>query len=359
MTSSSKNAMAIKADESTLSPLQKIFNNTIKKLQKKKKELQAWEDTFNKAMQINVDNVLPIESDIAAKKLEILYFFDDAHEAKKLTPLQKKKLSILIINIAQMLFGSKEHEKVEAIFNKHAQKNYKDHDEDHKNAIRDELEFIFDIDLGDDFDLNDPESFGKAHKKIFEKKENTSNNQKGREKTKQQIEKEKKQEEDNKSATQSIKEVYRQLAKALHPDREMDEKEKERKHDLMQRANVAYKKEDLLALLSLQLEIEQIDQNHIDNLATERLMYFNKILAKQCADINHDMHEMKMKYAYSLDLPPHYLKKPIDLIKTLDSKKYFLLCTLEDITDDLNYCSNTKQLKKYINRIQIDDYENF
>jgi hypothetical protein len=359
MTLSHKNCMTIKADPSTLSPLQKIFNNTIKKLQKKKKELQAWEDTFNNAMQINLDKVLPIESDIAAKKLEIVCFFDDAYDSIKLTPLQKKKLSLLITNIAQMLFGSKDHEKAESIFNKHAQKNYNDHDKDHQNAKREELEFMFDIDLGDDFDWNDPESLGKVQEKIFERKENTSNHQKGPQKSKHQIEKEKKQEEDNQSATQSIKEVYRQLAKALHPDREMDENEKERKHDLMQRANVAYKKEDLLTLLSLQLDIEQIDQNHIDNLATERLVYFNKILAKQCADIHHEIHEMKMKYAYSLDIPAHYLKKPNDLITTLDSKKYFLLCRLEEIQDDIHYCSDTKQLKKYVNRIQIDDYENF
>ena len=360
MTLSNKNGMTIQADQSTLSPLQKIFNNTIKKLQQKKKELQAWEDTFNKVMQINADDVLPIQSDIAEKKLEILYFFDDAFESIKLTALQKKKLSTLITNIAQMILGSKDHERVEAIFNKHAQKNYTDHVEDDKNSLREELEFMFDIDLGDDFDLDDPESLEKIKEKVFNNPhENPFHHHKERKKTKHQIEKEKKQEEDNKSATQSIKEVYRQLAKALHPDREMDENEKERKNDLMQRANVAYQKEDLLTLLSLQLEIEQIDQDHIDNLASERLMYFNKILAKQCIDINNEINELKMKYAYTLETNPGYLSKPKDLILLINSKKHHLVSTLDEITNDLHYCLDLKQFKTYINGVKVDDFERY
>jgi hypothetical protein len=45
-----------------------------------------------------------------------------------------------------------------------------------------------------------------------------------------------------------------------HPDREPDPHERERKTALMQRANHAYGKNDLLKLLELQLELEHIDQ---------------------------------------------------------------------------------------------------
>ena len=63
-------------------------------------------------------------------------------------------------------------------------------------------------------------------------------------------------------ASRSLRAVYRQLASALHPDREQDERERQRKTRLMQRVNVAYGKQDLLQLLTLQLEIEQIDHTH-------------------------------------------------------------------------------------------------
>ena len=49
--------------------------------------------------------------------------------------------------------------------------------------------------------------------------------------------------------SQSIREVYRKLAGALHPDRESDPQERERKTALMQRVNQAYAKNNLLQLL--------------------------------------------------------------------------------------------------------------
>ena len=50
-------------------------------------------------------------------------------------------------------------------------------------------------------------------------------------------------------ASQSVRDVYRKLVSALHPDREADGAERERKTALMQRANQAYERNDLLELL--------------------------------------------------------------------------------------------------------------
>ena len=52
-------------------------------------------------------------------------------------------------------------------------------------------------------------------------------------------------------AAPSLREVYRRVASALHPDRETDPAARDRKTDLMQQANRAYAKQDLLGLLEL------------------------------------------------------------------------------------------------------------
>ena len=54
-------------------------------------------------------------------------------------------------------------------------------------------------------------------------------------------------------ATQSVREVFRKLASALHPDRETDDSQRAAKTALMQKVNQAYAAGDLLALLELQL----------------------------------------------------------------------------------------------------------
>ena len=61
----------------------------------------------------------------------------------------------------------------------------------------------------------------------------------------------------------SVRDVYRRLASALHPDREPDARQRERKTALMQQANQAYAEENLLALLELQLQAELIDAAHL------------------------------------------------------------------------------------------------
>jgi hypothetical protein len=43
----------------------------------------------------------------------------------------------------------------------------------------------------------------------------------------------------------------------------------------MQRVNRAYEAQDLLALLELQLQIEQIDESHIANAGEQRLKHYN------------------------------------------------------------------------------------
>ncbi len=82
-------------------------------------------------------------------------------------------------------------------------------------------------------------------------------------------------------ASLSLREIFRKLASALHPDREANGTERERKTALMKRVNQAYQNEDLLELLSLQIEIEQIDSEHLAALPEQRLRHYNHVLKEQ------------------------------------------------------------------------------
>lgn len=65
------------------------------------------------------------------------------------------------------------------------------------------------------------------------------------------------------SALGTVREIYRKLVSAIHPDREVDADARTRKTVLMQRANEAYQRDDLMTLLELQIELEQIDAAHL------------------------------------------------------------------------------------------------
>jgi hypothetical protein len=93
-------------------------------------------------------------------------------------------------------------------------------------------------------------------------------------------------EEALRDAGQSLREVFRRLACALHPDREGDAEERARRTTLMQQANQAYEANDLMTLLRLQVEADQLDPERLAVVPQARLRGYNLLLTRtihECA----------------------------------------------------------------------------
>jgi hypothetical protein len=69
-------------------------------------------------------------------------------------------------------------------------------------------------------------------------------------------------------AETQLRTLFRQLASALHPDREPDPAERLRKTALMSEANTAYARKDLVTLMQIQLRAELADPAAVSRLAT-------------------------------------------------------------------------------------------
>lgn len=103
-------------------------------------------------------------------------------------------------------------------------------------------------------------------------------------------------------ASLSLREIFRKLASALHPDREADGAERERKTALMKRVNGAYQNEDLLELLSLQIEVEQIDIEHLAALPEQRLRHYNHVLKEQVQTLEGELGALAAPLLQQFDL---------------------------------------------------------
>jgi hypothetical protein len=86
-------------------------------------------------------------------------------------------------------------------------------------------------------------------------------------------------------ATRSVRAVYLDLVKAFHPDREPDPTEQVRKTAIMQRVTAAYEAGDLLALLTLQIELIQHKSGYLDTAPDAQLRAYNRLLTEQVADL--------------------------------------------------------------------------
>jgi hypothetical protein len=106
------------------------------------------------------------------------------------------------------------------------------------------------------------------------------------------------------ASKQSLRDLMRKLVSALHPDREPDDSERMRKTELMKRVNDAFERSDLLALLSLQLEIEQIAVADIAKLSDARIQQYNLVLEDQLQTLRTQQAQLRQQILQWL-LPEH------------------------------------------------------
>jgi hypothetical protein len=332
-----------------LTPGQKKFNKLIKRLQQQQKLLQQWQRALDNTRVRYTDDIEPCSTLLNESRVELLLYLDKAYEQKELSLLQLKKLQAFIVQFSLELIHVKDNEQIKAIHDKHSEMGIEEKNKIAAKHFKSEIEAMYDIDLGDDFDPESEDFMEKLRQEYNEQKKT----EQPRQKTKKQLEKETKEEAAEKAISQSVRDVFRQLAKSLHPDREMDTQERERKSELMQKVNVAYKDQDLLTLLTLQLEIEQINQDNVDNIAEAPLAHYNKVLTKQCAEIKNEILMLKDQLCTQFDLPSSCLQKPNDVNPLVDEKVEHLEQARQELEDEMVNLQVLRRFKKFINGIDL------
>ena len=79
----------------------------------------------------------------------------------------------------------------------------------------------------------------------------------------------------------SIANIYKQLARVLHPDLERDSERQKEKVELMQELTVAFRQNDLHTLLRLEMQWIENEGGNIERLTEEKLGVYNEVLAGQ------------------------------------------------------------------------------
>jgi hypothetical protein len=90
----------------------------------------------------------------------------------------------------------------------------------------------------------------------------------------------------------TVASLYKQLARVLHPDLELDPALKEQKQALMQDLTVAYRNNDMHTLLRLEMEWIQREEGNLERLTDDKLALYNQTLKEQVADLQRELYEL-------------------------------------------------------------------
>ncbi|MDO8367867.1 MAG: hypothetical protein Q7T20_13785 [Saprospiraceae bacterium] len=303
-------------DKKLLSPQQKEFNRLTKKIADTKEQIQHLDGLGLRLNQRAALEMKPLVEKHQTHRADTVRLLDRMFRTHKFNKTETRKLRHLITEMSFELTDAG-FEDLKEIYNFHSP----DLDFDAANAEAEESTLammkematsMYDIEFEEDADLDTADKLRDyvaekmAEREAAEEMNATQSKSRKAEKPKtaQQLKaeakraaQEEKRKQEEKKISQSVREVYMDLVKAFHPDREPDEAEKIRKTSILQRVTAAYEANDLLALLQLQLELERIDDNHLDALADDKLRYFNKSLISQLTELTDELWAIERQLA--------------------------------------------------------------
>ncbi|WP_175697912.1 J domain-containing protein [Burkholderia ambifaria] len=296
-------AIAPGHETASLSKAQKTFNTLVKQIEKRRERLGAWDAVMPAFQKKFVDALLPLERESTALRIKLLHLLDDAFLQKGLSKAEQRTLSDLIADMARDLMQVSDDAALKVIYNRHVgsvnvgnaaaepepELTKPEREPEPQSQSPEDLDALSPDELAERLQAELDAQFERDMAAHAAREAQRAKRKKAPKQSAAQARIEAEQAESNKS----IREIYRKLASALHPDRETDPREQERKTVLMQRVNHAYAKGNLLQLLELQLEIEQIDRRAIDGLSEARLTRYNGILEEQIRELDQEIQHVE------------------------------------------------------------------
>ena len=147
-----------------------------------------------------------------------------------------------------------------------------------------------------------------------------------------------------------LRKVYRQLASALHPDRERDLAVQKHKTALMSEANAAYARQDLMALLHIQLRIEQASPQSLSQIPAEQMATMTLLLKQQAEALKYELQVRGDALAREFGLSPYDKLTAGNLRRQLSAEERALTQELAQMEEDLKIVKFDEGLKHWLKK---------
>ena len=308
-----------------LTPAQRTFKRLIEEIEKienRQQELGGLLDTFRSLFAAKLH---PLQDERDTINRALVLFLDAQLLRDGWSQFDRSTMRQVLCKMAELLFGGKYHDEMEALFDRHSEVSLADRTAEQKRELAEDLEAAFGVELKAAADsgqtpeevlrealrqLEADEAAGaQAVEARAAMKRNTRKSARVREEEKQALD-----------AGNLLKQIYRKLTSALHPDRETDHAERLRKTALMTEVNKAYADGNLLKLLHLQWVALKIDARAAGAMADDKMKVINQTLAQQRDESKVECRELETMIREKFHLPPTGALTMASLQKTLKSQ---------------------------------------
>ena len=298
------------ASQAPLSAEQQLFNTWVQRIAQQRAWLQAWDEAVQACRTRYARDGAPLRTRYLDLQAELAQYLDQ-QAGRKLSKLERQLLETCLLESAQQVADLSDTPAQQAAMQELVRR-YTPEQEDDDEAGDAARQADAPEPASEDIDWEDMEAVAQfledqAQAAAAQAERARGQHQAKRQQRKAQQVQKAKGPTAAELATQSLREVYRRLASRLHPDREQDPQERERKTALMQRVNIAYEAGRLMELLELQWEAEQMDPARLAQLSDARLAPYNRMLQEQWSDLQRDAQARMQAFAreFGLDATTH------------------------------------------------------
>jgi hypothetical protein len=260
---------------------QQRFQFLIRQIGDARKAFSDLEKRIEAFRQLRVQKLQPVRASLTRALRETIFAIDRLLDQRGWSRAEQAALRDILTGTAEVVIEvAGEDPEIKAVYNKHSNLDFDTAKDEDIQRLKAEAEAFTGFDLGGDEGIRSEEDLVQRLYEEMAARETAA-------------EPSKRSEDSAQLARQALREIYRKLASAVHPDRESDAARREEKNQLMQRINQAYAANDLLSLFEIQIEIDQLDPEQIGNLGTQRLRQYNRLLSEQLARLRSKLHALE------------------------------------------------------------------
>lgn len=296
------NPLQIKQLDKILNKEQRRFNTLVQKISLLREQISLAKELDIELRRIAEQKIKPVEEKANMALREWVFLLHQLSEKIKLPVKQANRFpQIMLAELEDYLQVTRFEEDVEiqelyALY-EGSGRNFEEINEDNeqleKAMIADMMQAMWGIDIAPEA-IGDPEKmqeifqakqaeFDAAEKRFAEK-------QQRRKKTVAELAAAEKRKAAEASVKKTAKQIYLELVRSFHPDKEPDEAKRAEKTAVMQQITAAYQADDHLRLLELQMNLLASRDNVFANFDNAQLKYFNQTLQQQVAELQQELY---------------------------------------------------------------------